>query len=84
MIICLYVDDMLIVSNDIKVVEDTKKYLFSIFKMKDLGEMNTIIGIKIREHNGGYALCQSHYIDKILNKLQHLKIKEGSTPLILA
>ena len=60
-IICLYVDD-------IKGVEDTKKYLFSRFKRKDLGELDTILGIKVRKYNGGYGLCQSHNIEKILNK----------------
>ena len=29
---------------------------------------------------GGYVLSQSHYIDKMLNKFSHLKIKETSTP----
>ena len=29
---------------------------------------------------GGFALCQSHYINKILNKFNHLNIKEANTP----
>jgi hypothetical protein len=29
---------------------------------------------------GGSALCQSHYIDKILNKFDHLNIKKSNTP----
>ena len=28
---------------------------------------------------GGFALCQSHYINKILNKFKHLNIKEANT-----
>lgn len=34
--LCLYVDDMLIISNDLKGILETKKFLTSIFKMKDL------------------------------------------------
>ena len=48
--------------------------------MKDLNEVNTILGIKVRKHSGGFALCQSHYINKILNKFNHLNIKEANTP----
>ena len=79
-IICLYVDDMLIIGTNYKGVEETKKYLSSIFKMKDLGEVDTILGIKVKRHSGGYSLSQSHYVEKVLNKYQHLKIKEVSTP----
>ena len=32
-------------------------------------------------HNsGGFALSQSHYVDKILKKYQHLNVKDTSTP----
>ena len=48
--------------------------------MKDLKEVNTILGIKVKKYSRGYALCQSHYIEKMLLKFQHLGIKEASTP----
>lgn len=76
MIIYLYVDDMLIVSVTVKRVEDSKKYLYSKLKMKDLGKVDTILGIKVRKYSGDYFSCQSHYIDKILTKFQYLKVKE--------
>lgn len=61
-------------------VTETKEYLKSKFKMKDLNEVDTILGIKVKKHNGGYALCQSHYIEKLLLKFNHLQIKEATTP----
>ena len=48
--------------------------------MKDFKEVDTILGIKVKKHSWGYALCQSHYIEKILLKFQYLKIKEVTTP----
>ena len=39
-IICLYVDELLIVEINMKDIHDTKKYLTSKFKMKDLGEVH--------------------------------------------
>ena len=53
-IICLYVDDMLIVSTNMHRINDTKKYLTAKFKMKDLNEVDTILGIKVKTHRGGF------------------------------
>jgi hypothetical protein len=46
--------------------------------MKDLDEVNTILGIKVKKHSSGYALNQSHYIKKMLDKFKHLNIKEAN------
>ena len=78
-IVCLYVDDMLIFGTNMKGVCETKKYLSSMFQMKDLNEVYTILGIKIKRHSEGFALCQSHYIDKVLQRFEHLNIKEANT-----
>ena len=51
-IICLYMDDMLIIGTNMDGVQDTKKYLSSQFKMKDLNEVDTILGIKVKKHSG--------------------------------
>ena len=59
---------------------ETKKYLSFVFKMKDLNEEDTILGIKIKRHNEGFSLCQSHYVEKVLQKFEHLNIKEVNTP----
>ena len=42
--------------------------------MKDLGEVDTILGIKIKRNSGGYSLNQTHYIEKVVSKFSHLKI----------
>ncbi|GJT21804.1 retrovirus-related pol polyprotein from transposon TNT 1-94 [Tanacetum coccineum] len=79
-VICLYVDDMLIISTTIDGISETKSYLSSNFKMKDLGEVDTILGIKVKRTNDQISLSQSHYIEKILTKFQHLHIKESNVP----
>ncbi|GKE92365.1 retrovirus-related pol polyprotein from transposon TNT 1-94 [Tanacetum coccineum] len=77
---CLYVDDMLIISITINGISKTKSYLSSNFKMKDLGEVDTILRIKVKRTNDQISLSQSHYIEKILTKFQHLHIKESNVP----
>ena len=76
----LYVDDMLIISTHLEGISETKRYLSSNFKMKDLGEVDTILGIKVKRTGSQISLSQSHYIEKILTKFQHLNIKEFNTP----
>ena len=33
---------------------DTKAYLSSTFQMKDLGEVDKILGVKVKRHSGGF------------------------------
>ncbi|GJV21218.1 zinc finger, CCHC-type containing protein [Tanacetum coccineum] len=64
-IICLYVDDMLIFGTDQVQVDLTKKFLSSRFSMKDMGEADVISGIRIKHESNGIAISQSHYIEKL-------------------
>ncbi|KAL0291860.1 UNVERIFIED_CONTAM: hypothetical protein Scaly_2616900 [Sesamum calycinum] len=43
----LYMDDILLISNDVKILGDTKALLSTQFCMKNLGEASYILGIKI-------------------------------------
>ncbi|KAJ9565484.1 hypothetical protein OSB04_001450 [Centaurea solstitialis] len=79
-VICLYVDDMLIIETSLVGILETKNYLSSNFKMKDLGEVDTILGIKVKRSESQISLSQTHYIEKILTKFQHLNIKEFNSP----
>ncbi|RDX66047.1 hypothetical protein CR513_55232, partial [Mucuna pruriens] len=43
----LYVDDILITTNDLGFLHETKKFLFSNFEMKDISEASYVIRIEI-------------------------------------
>ena len=47
LILSLYVDDILIEGNDMDSIPATKKWLSSIFEMKDMGEMHFMLKIEI-------------------------------------
>ncbi|GJR30571.1 putative RNA-directed DNA polymerase [Tanacetum coccineum] len=66
-ILCLYVDDMLIIGSNDKMIKSTKDMLKSKFDMKDIGLADVILGIKIIRTQNGLVLSQAHYVDKILN-----------------
>ncbi|CAM8978506.1 unnamed protein product [Rhodiola kirilowii] len=80
-IICLYVDDMLIFGTDQKQVDLAKDFLSSSFAMKDMGEADVILGIRIKRENKGLALSQSHYVEKVLKKFNCLNCSPVSTPM---
>nr|GEV18427.1 hypothetical protein [Tanacetum cinerariifolium] len=82
-IICLYVDDMLIFKTDQNQVDKTKKFLSSRFPMKDMEEADVILGIKIKRDNKGIVIKQSHYIEKILKKFNREDCSPVSTPMNL-
>ena len=80
-IICLYVDDMLIIGSNIEIIKTTKKMLNSKFDMKDMGVADVILGIKIFKTSEGYTLSQSHYVEKILSKFGKHDDRPAITPI---
>ncbi|GJU15343.1 retrovirus-related pol polyprotein from transposon TNT 1-94 [Tanacetum coccineum] len=67
-ILCLCVDDMLIVGSNDKMIQSTKDMLKSRFDMKDMGLADVILGVKITRTQNGLVLSQTHFVDKILEK----------------
>ena len=79
-IICLYVDDMLILSPCKETINETKRMLASNFDMKDMREANVILGIKITRVSDGLQLSQQHYVEKFLKKFGYYDSKPLATP----
>ena len=80
----LYVDDILLIGNDVDLLKSVKDYLNSKFSMKDLGEAAYILGIKIYRDRSRrlIGLSQSTYLDKILNKFRMDGSKKGFLPML--
>ena len=78
----LYVDDILLIGNDVRLLSLVKIWLSTQFQMKDLGETQYIIGIKVlRNHkNRKLTLSQATYIDKLLVKHMTQDSKKGFLP----
>ena len=64
----MYVDDILLIGNDVEFLESIKGYLNKSFSTKDLGEAAYILGTKIYRDRliRLIGLSQSTYLDKIL------------------
>ena len=78
----LYVDDILLIGNDVETLSNVKKWLAEQFQMKDLGEASYILGIQIirDRKNKILALSQASYIDKVLARFLMQDSKKGLLP----
>lgn len=53
--ICLYVNDMLIFGTSVDVIKLTKDFLNSKFEIRDLGEADLILGVKVKKYEFGFC-----------------------------
>lgn len=64
----LYMDDMLIIANNMIEIKDLKTLLETKFEIKILGAIKKILGMEIwRDQKAGLLfLCQQSYLEKVL------------------
>ncbi|CAM8884098.1 unnamed protein product [Rhodiola kirilowii] len=79
----LYVDDILLATNDHGLLYETKKFLSKNFEMKDMGEASCVIGIEIfcDRSQGLLGLSQTSYINKILERFRMDKCSASVAPI---
>nr|KYP73865.1 Retrovirus-related Pol polyprotein from transposon TNT 1-94 [Cajanus cajan] len=68
----LYVDDILLATNDLGLLSETKNFLSNNFEMKNMGEVGYVIGIEIfcDRSQGLLSLSQKAYINKVLERFR--------------
>ena len=60
---------------------DFKTELNSAFEMLDLGLLHHYLGIQFKQCDGGYALCQTKYIEFLLRRFDLEDYKPIVTPM---
>ena len=78
--VCIYVDDILIFGTNIDAINEVKSFLSRSFDMKDLGEADVILNIKLIKDESGFTLFQSHYVEKVLSRFGFMDSKPSPTP----
>ena len=83
-ILLLYVDDMLIVGQDVDMIEKLKRELSKMFDMKDLSSAKRILGMEILQDKKASKmwLSQERYIERMLERFNMKNSKPISTPLL--
>ena len=70
MFLLIYVDDIILAGKDKTKVNKFKEKLKGRFKIKDVGELNTFLGINIKRKNRGLFLNQTYYLQKLLERFK--------------
>ena len=82
LIIAVYVDDILIIGEDLSDIEVFKKQIGLRFKTKDLGRLNYILGIKVENLNENVVkINQKGYIERMIEKYGVLNSKDTDIPI---
>lgn len=68
-LVAIYVDDLIVASNDEEKKSELKRELAKSFKMKDLGKLHYCLGIEFKEdiEKGTIRMSQKKYIQDLLN-----------------
>jgi len=80
-IILVYVDDILIASNDVDVANSFKQFLDNKFKLKDMGTLKYFLDLKVARIAKGLSLCQRKYTLELLADTGLLASKLASIPM---
>lgn len=83
-ILILYVDDMLIASNDREKLLNIKTKLKEVFEITDLGEPQDFLGMKIRRdrRTKSMTITQTDYIERILENYDFSDIHPKYTSMV--
>ncbi|XP_031284985.1 uncharacterized protein LOC116143684 [Pistacia vera] len=79
-ILLVYVDDILLTSNNRTVIAEVKRYLNFKFKIKDLGHMRYFLGMEVSRSSKGIVLNQRKYALEILSEAGLVAAQPVDTP----
>ena len=81
-ILILYVDDLLLLGEDLFKIEDVKCQLGKLYQMKDLGPTSSYLGIQITRDQNTRAIRinQQAYIENALKRFELLDANNTNTP----
>jgi len=81
MALLVYVDDIVLASNDKQAITALTAFLHTHFKLKDLGPLKFFLGLEIARSSAGISLCQRKFALDILTDTGHLAAKPSAFPM---
>ena len=78
-LLLLYVDDMIITSDNLSGIQEFKDFLSQQFEMKDLGHLNYFLGLEITHSTNGLYITQAKYASDLLSQARLTNSKTVDT-----
>ena len=82
-LLLLYVDDMIIISDDLSGIQELKDFLSQQFKMKDLRHFSYFLGLEITHFTDGLYIIKAKYTSNLLSRAGLIDSKTVDTPVEL-
>ena len=80
-LLLLYVDDMIIIGDDLSGIQQLKDFLSQQFEMKDLGHLSYLLGLEITHSTDGLYITQAKYASELLSRAGLTDSKTVDTPI---
>lgn len=80
-IIMVFVDDLILIGRNKNIMARIKSLLMSQFKMRDLGPVKDLLGMRVRRDDSGIKIDQSTYINNIISQFQMTDCNAVCTPM---
>uniref|UniRef100_A0A5S6QG42 Retrovirus-related Pol polyprotein from transposon TNT 1-94 n=1 Tax=Trichuris muris TaxID=70415 RepID=A0A5S6QG42_TRIMR len=81
-IICVYVDDILTISQNEDVSKAVKELLSANFECKFAGQVSYLLGVEFtHDRDGGLTLSQKAYVERLLKRFNMENAKSVATPM---
>ncbi|XP_049357591.1 secreted RxLR effector protein 161-like [Solanum verrucosum] len=77
----LCVDDLPVIGNNTRLVEEFKEEMMQVFEMTDLDLMTYFLGMEIKQRKSEVFISQKKYAKEIVKKIQMEECKLISTPM---
>lgn len=81
LVVSIYVDDLLVTGNNLKLIDNFKAEMKDVFEMTDLRKMTFFLGMEVQQNSNEIFVCQKKYAKEILMKFNMDECKPTATPM---